>query len=158
MNNPTLRNGKRMMAIPLTAMTTNAIESLSQEDLTAALSLTNTQASTDLTIEDIQAALTLIKMSTSSTDRLGESIRESNHSPASNKGQASGTDSQQPKSKKRVAAYQRQWRAKLPEGHRKAEYQRFKTKETDSHREERLRKKRERKRAKSAEAKRVQLR
>ena len=60
-------NSNRMDAILPNAMTAEAMESLSEEDLMAALSLTNMQAGTDLTMEDLEAAMTLVYQSDPST-------------------------------------------------------------------------------------------
>ncbi|CAD6591718.1 MAG: hypothetical protein ASARMPRED_005567 [Alectoria sarmentosa] len=148
-------NGDRMAATLLSTMTTNAIESLSQEDLSAALALTNIQAGTDLTMKDLEAALILVNLSTSSTENPVASIGESKTNPGQKQGQANEIDSQRQERRNYMAAYQRQRRAQQPKGHRKQEYRKFLAKDTDSHRKERLRKRRERKIAKKAEGKRA---
>lgn len=144
-----------MAATPLSTMTANAIDFLSEEDLSAALALTNIQAGTDLTMEDLEAALILVNLSASSTENPVASIGELKTFPAQKQGQANETDSQRQKRRNYLAAYQRRRRAQQPEGHRKEEYRKFIAKETDSHRKERLRKRRERKKAKKAEGKRA---
>lgn len=131
-----------------TAATADAIESLSEEDLKAVLSLINTQAGINLTMDDIEAALTLVEISAPGTDKPAVSIREAKKNPAHKKYQASGADSQRQERREYLAAYQHQWRARQPEGHRKAEYRKYLANETDSHREERLRRRREKRRAK----------
>ena len=179
-----------MDAILLNATTPDAFNSLSEEDLTAALSMINVQAGTNLTIKVLEAATTLLYLSTSSTSKSATSINESktstaateklqaamalvflstsnsnksttsvdesNQSPASNKLQATETDTHHQRHRDYLAAYQRQRRAKQPKGYRKVEYRRFVAKETKSHRAERLRKRREREGAKRAKGKRAQ--
>lgn len=141
---------------PLTAMSAHTIELLSEEDLKAALILANTQASTKLTLDDVDAALTLVNLSAPSPEKPTTSFHESNESLAAKKDQASASDGQRQARLKYLAAYQRQRRAKLPKDHRKVEHRKYRDKETDAHREERLRKRRERKRVRTAEAKRAQ--
>ncbi|KAF6231723.1 hypothetical protein HO173_010025 [Letharia columbiana] len=145
-----------MTATSFTAATADAIESLSEEDLKAVLSLINTQAGINLTMDDIEAALTLAKISAPGTDKPAASIRKSKKNPAHKKYQAGGADSQRQERREYLAAYQHQWRARQPEGHRKAEYRKYLANETDSHREERLRRRREKRRAKKEEAERAQ--
>lgn len=179
-----------MDTIWLNATTPDAILSLSEEDLAAALSLINVQAGTNFTMkvleaaktlsylstasvpqsatsinesktsiaatEKLEAAMALVFLSTSNSNKSTTSIDDSNQNPASNKLQATETDTHHQRKRDHLAAYQRQRRAKQPKGYRKAEYRRFVGKETKSHRAERLRKRREREGAKRAKGKRAQ--
>ena len=68
-------NSNRMDAILPNAMPAEATESLSEEDVMAALSMTNMQAGTDLTMEDFEAAMVLVYLSDPSTQK-SESLSE----------------------------------------------------------------------------------
>ena len=150
-----------MAATPLNAMTTNATKSLNEEDLTAALFVTNTQANTNPTMENIKAALGMTNVSASTIDEHAASIHESNNDPVPTNGPDNEIDGQRQQRRNCLAEYQRRQVAvqgHQPKGHRRMEYRSFLDEETDSHREERLGKKRERNRAKRAEAKEAQER
>ena len=145
-----------MHATPLTSMTANEIKSLPKDDLNAALSLSNTQADTNLTAEDIEAALILVNLSASTTDKPTTPIHKRNNNSMSKAGQNNEIESQQQERRKYFTAYQRERRAKMPKGHRKAEYRKYIDKETDAHRNERLRKRNEMAKAKREEAERAE--
>lgn len=149
-------NDNPMQVIPLTSMTANAIKSLNKEELNAALSWTNTQASTSLTTDDIEAALILVNMNASSTDGPATHTHKLSNISIPRGGQTREIDSQRQKRRKYLTEHQHQQRVKRSKGDRKAEYRKYIAKETAAHREERLRKKREKAKAKRKNAKRAE--
>lgn len=126
-----------------------AIHSPSNQDLTPAHSSTPTRLSTKDTLSDLEAALILLQLRASSINKptatAAAHIKQSSYHPPSSKyHQASKTDDKERQRRRENAiAYQRRWRAKQPNGHRRAEYRRYMDRVTESHREERLRKDRE---------------
>lgn len=125
-----------------------AIHSPSNQDLTPA---TPTRLSTKNTPSDLEAALILLQLRASSINKptatataAARSQQSSYRLPSSKYPQASKIDNKERQRRRENAiAYQRRRRAKQPNGHRRAEYRRYMDRETESHREERLKKNRE---------------
>ena len=132
-----------------TSLTTNHIQCPSNQDPTPAHSSITTHPSTKNTPSDLEAALTLLQLRASSANMPAAAVtasipKSSDHPPSSKYPQANKTDNKSRQRRRENAiAYQRRRRAKQPKGHRRAEYRRYMDRETDSHREERLRKNRE---------------
>ena len=103
----------RIATPPLTAMTADTLESLSEEDLKVALILANMQAGANFTMDDFDAALALIDLSASNTEEPTRSLHDVNNNSACKKDQRTASDDQRQERLEYLAAYQRQRRARL---------------------------------------------